>query len=227
MRFDMARALVVRAQERRNWIGDDHGDPYEQALLSRTVPLEMEIALKEILDHLRSALDYCARQVCEACGPVPVAKSVYFPIVAHSFDAKDFPSRIGKLMPGVLGNRPDLVPVLASFQPFASDKNWWLADLATLVNETKHEWLSVNAVSKARMSVRRQDGQTLISSATTASGKSLTYKSLVLLDFPGEILGDGHLIYLCLTPIDKELLYFLEAAFSGTQAIIGTLEAAI
>ena len=48
MRFDMARTLVNRAEERAKWIGDDHGDPYEEALQTGIVTNDMKIALKEI-----------------------------------------------------------------------------------------------------------------------------------------------------------------------------------
>src|SRR4029079_534369 len=116
MRFEMARTLVKRAQERAAWIGDDHGDPYEEALATRSIPDEMKIALKEILDHLRSALDYTAREVCERSGAVLAGARVYFPITPRIFDAKDFRSLVGRQMPGVLQNRSDLLPVLESVQ---------------------------------------------------------------------------------------------------------------
>jgi hypothetical protein len=122
LRFDMARALVSRAEERAKWIGDDHGDPYEQALITGIVTNEMKIALKEILDHLRSALDYSAREICERIDPVVPGVSIYFPIAGRSLKAADFRSRVGKLMPGVLTKRPDLEAVLASFQYFSNQK---------------------------------------------------------------------------------------------------------
>lgn len=46
MSFESARALWDRTEERWQWIGDDHGDPYETALLGQHVPVEMQIALK-------------------------------------------------------------------------------------------------------------------------------------------------------------------------------------
>src|SRR5471030_2614057 len=114
MRFEMAHALVKRAEERAAWIGDDHGDPYDEALMTGNISNEMNIALKEIFDHLRSALDYCAREVCERIGNVPVGSSIYFPITSNGFNPKDFRSRVGKLLPGILSKRPDLELVFAS-----------------------------------------------------------------------------------------------------------------
>jgi hypothetical protein len=115
MRFDMARTLVKRAHERADWIGDDHGDPYEDAPGVRRISDEMKIALKEILDHLRAALDYCAREVCERCVGHRSRTFIYFPIVARGFDPKDFRSRLSRLMLGLLKTRPDLEPIFASF----------------------------------------------------------------------------------------------------------------
>lgn len=161
--FDKARALVARARERAIWIGDDHGDPHEAALLNCSIPVELNLALKEILDHLRSALDYVAHELCEAATGARSAKPIYFPITARGFSAVDFPSRVGKLMPGLLEKRPDLLAVLERFQPYASPENGWLADLATLANHTKHVDLEVNEVSAADVDVMLdEDGNTII-----------------------------------------------------------------
>jgi hypothetical protein len=228
MRFDMARALIKRAEARQAWIGDDHGDPYEEALNTEVIPIEMEIALKEILDHLRSALDYCARQVCEACGPVPPGVNVYFPIVARGFDVKDFPSRVGKLMPGVMKSRPDLVPVLARFQPFSAEENGWLADLATLANETKHEQLSVNAVSAQDITISFEGEGKFLVKAHSERGRAYLRPSLKRIKLANDgLYGDGQMLYLHLKRIDEELLYFLRTAVSGVSKIIDTLEEAL
>lgn len=228
MRFQMARALVGRARERAAWIGDDHGDPYEEALLTRSVSVDMKIALKEILDHLRSALDYAAREVCDACGAATLSGPIYFPIVSRSFRSADFRSRVGKLMPSVLENRPDLLPILASFQPFADAENGWLADLATLSNETKHEQLSVNEIAAVQVSIFRNANGSMTFDVVDSSGTSFKRFPLMLGDgFSSDGTGKGHFFYLCLTPINEELLYFLRKAISGVDDIIGRLESAI
>src|SRR3546814_18178196 len=63
-----------------NGIGDDHGDPYEVAMLAGEVGTEMQVTAKEILDHLRAALDYCARQVWQEISAAPAGALIYFPI---------------------------------------------------------------------------------------------------------------------------------------------------
>lgn len=76
-RFQMANALLRRAKRHRNSIGD-HGDPYEVSLLGDEVTIELKIIIKEIFDHLKSALDYSARDISEMCLGQAPETSVYF-----------------------------------------------------------------------------------------------------------------------------------------------------
>jgi hypothetical protein len=232
MRFDMAKTLVKRAEERAAWIGDDHGDPYEEALVTGTVSAEMKIALKEILDHLRSALDYAAREIWERSSGLPVHARVYFPITARNFNKKDFGSLVGRQMPGVPQSRPDLLAVLESLQPFMSSKNGWLADLGTLANKTKHEQLMVNHVTALQLKTWRDEQGLVLSSAKKADGTPYSPGVLMLLGQrvvppADDVLYDGPMYYLCLTPIDQELLTFLRVAIPGVLGIVTTLESAL
>jgi hypothetical protein len=211
----MARALIARAEERRRWIGDDHGDPYEQALDTGVIPVAMEIALKEIVEHLRSALDYCAREICESCGPVSSGRPIYFPIVPRGFDAKDFRSRVGKLMPGVMQARPDLLPIFASFQPFSATENGWLADLATLANETKHVSLSINSVSSQDVVISEKDNDTWHINIKSKHGSPFLRPSLKRLEPSKDVFGPGKIFYLSLSSINEEFLYFTRTAVPG------------
>jgi hypothetical protein len=233
LRFDMARTLVNRAEERAKWIGDDHGDPYEEALQTGIVTNEMKIALKEILDHLRSALDYSAREICERIATIAPGVPIYFPIAGRSFKAADFKSRVGKLMPGVLTNRPDLEAVLASFQYFSDQKNWWLPDLATLANQTKHEQLSVNEVSTVNAKFEYDEAGELRVAMQKQDGTPFIPGGLMMVDLPSGLRLDARfkidapMRYLALPPIDQELLTFLDAAIPGTKSVIAMLELAI
>jgi hypothetical protein len=229
MRFEMARALVARAEERVAWIGDDHGDPYERALIARSVPIEMHVGLKEIFDHLRSALDYCAHEICEAATGTTTGAQIYFPITARGFASKDFPSRIGKLMPGLSQARPDLVHVFAQFQPFASVDNGWLADLATLTNRTKHVELAVSCIDAAdlRFTKDAETGLTLYRTRRS-DGNDVRVSSLALIEAPHGLEGaDWKLVYLRLASIDQDLLAFLRPAPKGVRRIMDTFEFAL
>jgi len=88
---------------------------------------------------------------------------ICFPITARDFASADFRSRVGTVRPGVLQTRPDLLPLLERFQPLASPKNGWLADLATLANRTKHVELDVNSVAAADVKIYpAPDGKKMI-----------------------------------------------------------------
>lgn len=225
MSFSSARALWARADERRRWIGDDHGDPYETALLCQNVPLEMQIALKELLEHLRSALDYAARAICAGCGALTGREKIYFPIARPSAREADFAALVGRTMPGILEHRPELVDILASFQAFRAAENMWLPDLATLVNVAKHEFLEVNEAAEVPHELHLL-GPNIYSAKVHAgdirmSGRGLT----VLRADQSRSDGVGKMGFICLQPIRRELLDFLRAALPGTQQILDALEA--
>lgn len=227
-RITMAEALIARAKSRRSEIGD-HGDPYEEALLTGHVSIELRLIVKEIFDHLRSALDYVAREVCERCLSINDGKQFYFPITSKSFSQENFRSRLGKLMPGLIESRPDLIPTFESFQPFFSSNNNWISDFATLCNESKHEQLST---------VYRSQG--LGESQLDASGEFswVTYRDkegkrpafrkmpLVLITSRSENgTGNFTFCYVEFTETGEELLGFLDVCIDGIQNIIETLKA--
>ena len=224
-RFDMAEALVEKAKRQRNEIGD-HGDPYEEALLTGVVSIELKIIVKEIFDHLRSALDYCAREICHQCSNGSSPKVVYFPIVSKDFQRSDFKSRVGKLMPGVLDSRPNLLAVLESFQPFASVDNNWIADFATLCNENKHEQLSVTQCTSGTGVVNKtDDGVFRVSNFKGDGVTPFTRSPLMLLqNFPLDGSGEYTFTYISFTAIDEELLWFLDRSISGIEHIINALK---
>jgi hypothetical protein len=112
--------------------------------------LEVQDRATEVLDKLRSALDYCAHELYEQCNATPpYATKVYFPIAPRGSKKIDFRGIVGKYIPGLIGARPDLVALLESYQEFAdSKKNSWLPDLATLTNENKHDQFARNRVAE-------------------------------------------------------------------------------
>lgn len=221
----MAEALIMKAKRRRSEIGD-HGDPYEEALLTGIVSLELKIVVKEIFDHLRSALDYCAREVYEQFSIKNLPKSIYFPIVAKNFKKSDFKSRVGKLMPSVLDVRPDLLSILESFQPFASSNNDWLADFASLCNENKHEQLNVIQSTSGYGKVNREGESVLIFSTFKNDKRTpfTRYPLMVLHNFPLKGSGEFTLNYLSFTAIDEELLWFLDRSIEGVEHIVQKLK---
>ncbi len=218
-RIQMALALVDRARQIRATIGD-HGDLYEDSLLRREVTVELKIAVKEIVEHLRAALDYAAREIAEVSSGGDVTRPVYFPIVQREFDAQDFPSRLGQLVPGVARSRPDLASLLASFQAFSSPDNSWLADLASLANENKHEQLSVSTREAHAGTVTMVDGRSEIR-FTEVAGRSVSRVGPILLDsWPADSQGSFKAFYIRLSAIDREVLSFLDECITGVGSIL-------
>lgn len=84
----MATALIARAREHADWIGDDHGDPYEEAMIAGNVDEKMQVVTKEICEHLRAALDYCARQVWQEISGAPLGAEFIFQLPVKAQNRK-------------------------------------------------------------------------------------------------------------------------------------------
>ncbi|PEP56247.1 hypothetical protein [Bacillus pseudomycoides] len=213
----MAEALIARAEYKRSQIGD-HGDPYEESLLSGIVTLELKIIVKEILEHLRSVLDYSAREVVETISKTP-SSHVYFPIVSKIFKQEDFKSRVGKSLPGILNYRPDLLPVFESFQPFIDKENNWLADFATICNENKHEQLSIIKRDSADFKTLHKNGGNYLSITTPDGSSPFRKMPLLLMD-----TDNSKVLFILIEEIDEELLGFLDCCINGVNNIIQKLK---
>lgn len=200
-------------------MGGDHYRSFQG--LSATV--DFRIAIKEILEHLRSALDYCAREISERSSRLPApSNDVYFPIARKGSNPKDFRSVVGKCVPGVLANREDLVATFASFQEFSSPKNSWLPDLATLCNENKHEQLSAQQARTFPGSVSEKEGTPVY----TINRKDNTpMEDGFLIGFlPDPSEPDKRLaVYFRFDAIDYEVASFLQLAITGVESIIKEL----
>lgn len=222
--FEMSKALLIRAAEIRSELGD-HGDPYEESLLKGEVTLELKIMVKEIFDHLRSSLDYSARETVSGYLPSLKGKKVYFPIVAAEFKEENFRGRIGQLLPEIATEKPELVALFASFQPFADPSNLWLSNFATLCNKSKHEQLSViNCLNAKAVYKKNEQGEILVH----YSDKSVeTFKKMPLMlitGFLGDDEGECFHRYILFDEIRVELLTFLDDCINGVGHIIQELE---
>jgi hypothetical protein len=220
----MAQALVDRAEAHRLWIGDDHGDRIEAAMLSKVIPPEMQIVTKEALDHLRAALDYCAREVWETVSGQPLAAKVYFPIAREGAQETDFASLMNRQMPGVPALSPDALNTFASFQQFRSPDNAWLPELATLVNEAKHENLATSSVPGRKLNITNVAGAAFSSfahgDAPKRSGSWMALERLSSNEQNSELEGEYQALFVVLPSINVELSLFLREAVSGVGRVI-------
>ena len=155
-RLVQANALVQEARRRSAQLKVE----YEKSLHEREVRVELQVAIKGVLDELRSALDYVAYELYEQLGNQSRKAKVYFPIAALDAKQDDFRSLVGRNIPGLPDNRPDAVTLLQSFQAFSSAENQWLPRLATLAIENKHANLTAQ--------VRREDERIAVRSSGMA-----------------------------------------------------------
>jgi hypothetical protein len=221
-RFTMAETLVARARKHADWIGDDHGDPYEVAMLVGEVGSEMQVTVKEILDHLRAALDYCARQVWQHFSSVPTGAMIYFPIARKGAKESDFASLMNAKMPGVPAASHEALAVFAKAQTFADRNNIWLPELATLVNSAKHEHLQVAIVPKAMWHTRCDEHGISWSSFEPGHGPKRQLPWMALLPQPGGTseYATYEARYLVLSEINVELAQYLKEALAGVEGTI-------
>lgn len=137
-KFDQEKALIQSAEEYLRELKNN----YEQSLVSKQIDLSLQVQIKNILENLRSALDYVAVKIYDKCSSSKAASKIYFPIARKGAKGSDFVSIVEKNIPDCLKTRPDLVKLLESFQEFTNPNNDWLPDLATLCNENKHVQLT-------------------------------------------------------------------------------------
>lgn len=171
-RLAQANALIDAADAGAS----DLESRYQAALQEKTVASELQIAIKNVIENLRSALDYTARAIYEHLGGSPGPR-IYYPIARPGASSADFPGLANRNIPGV-GQAPTILAALEATQEFANAANRWLPNLATLANENKHENLTPQ--------VRSEDKRVTVE---TAGGGSVSWGSGV--KFGGDVRIGG------------------------------------
>ena len=137
---------------------------YERAL--RDGSLDLRVPVKNLMENLRSALDYMAHDIYESCchsTRLLIGKSVpnniYFP---YGKTESDFKARVGSSLPGLATNSPDIYKMMLSIQPFSCG-DAWLYDLCIILNENKHNRLKVQKRTESETySVESEHGSVAI-----------------------------------------------------------------
>jgi hypothetical protein len=141
-RFEMAHALIAWTRKRFKELMELE---YEDRV-AMSVTCELRIVIKEMLDHLRSALEYCAQEVQnryvrsgDAAFPIAIKAKGQDPGQdATYFDEKIIPRKL----PRMRNVKPEAITLFRSFQWFEPGGEEWLSDLHLLWNENKHNQLS-------------------------------------------------------------------------------------
>ena len=115
---------------------------YDDALRNKS--MDLRIPVKNLMENLKSSLDYMAHDIYEACcrpgrsaSGQPDPKNIYFP---YAKTEQDFRSRVCALLPGLQSQAAVVYDLLLSIQPFKCNDTW-LYDLCSVLNENKHERL--------------------------------------------------------------------------------------
>jgi hypothetical protein len=138
-------AILIAATQQYNSIRKD----YERALQDKS--LDLRVPVKNLMENLRSALDYMAHDIYESCcqsertsNGQPDPKNVYFP---YGKTEADFKAGVGSSLPGLAILAPDIYKILLSVQPFVCGDTW-LCDLCVILNEKKHDRLKAQERSE-------------------------------------------------------------------------------
>jgi hypothetical protein len=160
-RFDHARELVTHSEEQLDAIRNLHQKCLDEQVVTPTFLIE----IKNFMENLRSALDYCAVALFDKYGhSTKAAPKVYFPYAKLTDDKSKFHSVIvERSIPGLLTSRPDIVDKLASYQHFGNTGNW-LPQFMEITNENKHTQLTPQVQKQA---------QAVLISATIPPGGTL------------------------------------------------------
>lgn len=159
MRKDQVTALLKHAQSDLGQIEDQ----YKTALEEKTIPTSLQIDIKNMMENLRSALDYMANDIYEtvltpkrnAAGEKEI-KKVYFP---YGKTENDFKSGLGASLPKLDSLQPIIYETIEKIQPHKCGDDW-LYQFCRIVNEKKHDTLTPQ---------KRTERQTMTASAGGAS----------------------------------------------------------
>jgi len=147
--FDDAKELVNHAKNALPELEQD----YQSSLNEKTVKAALRIDIKNIMENLRSALDFSAHGLFTKYGSSPKANpSIYFPYAALGQTQAAFQAanRIETCIPGITAARPDIVARLESYQHYSNQANKWLPMFMDLNNENKHEKLTAQTRTEVK-----------------------------------------------------------------------------
>jgi hypothetical protein len=218
----MAEAIVEQARKRLSEIA-----PHQYASgKAQAATVEFRIAINEMLSHLRSALDYCARGIHVRFVGGPPPQRIYFPICDRHFKKEDFRARENGDIPGIK-DHSKVLDLLESFQYFADPaNNGWLPDFATLCNECKHEQLAVQDRVSVKVTIGPEHEGRPVYTCHRSDTAPIQPGFIIHFNKPDKVLTlTGG--YFRFVKIDYEVSSFLQTAIDGTAAIVLHLKACV
>ena len=145
--FSQAADLVAYAGSQLSQIEQS----YTSSLRDKEIKQDLLIAIKNLMENLRSALDYVAHRLFAKYGTsIKPDPKVYFPYAHRNQQEAEFRRRVEVCIPGLQHSRPDIVDKLCSYQCFADPENTWLPAFMDLNNQNKHQHLTPQTRKEAK-----------------------------------------------------------------------------
>jgi len=211
--FDDALELVKHAKNELNKVKKS----YEQSLHKKSIEPKLLIEIKNLMENLRSALDFTAHGLFNKYGNSKKSNvNIYFPYATEGQSSADFQkqNRIERCIPGLSSSRPDIVAKIESYQHFSDPNNRWLPQFMDLNNEN----------------LKLRSGGTSISvgqgaSITVGSGARIRVGGMVI---PGGQKFDVNNPPATIGPGTKEVITWVSSHFSSNnQPVIPFLKQCI
>jgi hypothetical protein len=201
---------------------------YEKALRDKS--LDLRVPVKNLMENLRSALDYMSHDIYENyCQPnqptVGNSKTprIYFP---YGRTDADFKSSIGRSLPGLANSSPEIYQMIQSIQPFSCG-DAWLCDFSEILNEKKHNKLTTQMRSESETyTIESKQGSVTIPVNNPKMKVVSRPGGVKLFGVPAEFREDG--IYTVpSTELKHRRTKWIAFTFSGTNVnVISLLEKA-
>ena len=145
---------------------------YERSLREKNIPASLRIEVKNVMENLRSCLDYMAQDIAETvimpyrrANKLSTLKRVYFP---YGKDRQSYNESVKRNLPGLQTVSPAIYGLIENVQPHACG-NTWLYDLCSILNANKHDSLSPQERTEQQTyKVGRQGGGAAISAPAGA-----------------------------------------------------------
>lgn len=236
--FNDAKALVEHASKELPKLER----AYEDSLLQKEVQSALKIEIKNIMENLRSALDFAARGLFDKYGSSTRSdQKIYFPYALLSQTKTEFHSkkRIEKSIPGI-ESRPDIVAKLDSYQHYSKPANRWLPLFMELNDENKHERLTPQTREETRELILESGGASVSlgegASIRMGTNTSIRMGNMVIpgdqeisVDRPAQYIGGGsqkRIIWVSFKfESNSELVIpFIKNSIEKTRVIVNELE---
>jgi hypothetical protein len=183
--FNDAKALLDASEKQLAKITAE----YNQSLTKQQIGAPLLVEIKNLMENLRSALDYTAHGLFEKYGNCAVDPKIYFPYAWLTLDLAGFRAKncVGSKIPGLPQNRPDIVTKIESYQHFSNPKNRWLPIFMDLNNENKHQKLTPQTRTQTKQLTIQSGG----SHISLGEGSSIQIRGGAFIQI-GDSIMTGH-----------------------------------